>query len=303
MQRAFCVDLGRATAAALAVVVGLVGTADAASNTTNGKIVFQRNSNVQADLFAVTPTGEEERVLAANALHPAWSPNGRQIAFAASRDGNAGIYVMNADGSEQTRLTDDPSGDFFPDWSPDGRKIAFTSNRDGNSEIYVMNADGSEQTRLTDDPAVDQFADWSPDGKQIVFGRVGFPSGVQEIYVMDADGGNQRRLADGRFPAWSPNGQQIAFNPRASEIYVMEADGREPRLVTDGVGSLNLFPAWSPDGKQLAFVSNRDGNLNVYIINLDGTGLTRVTSDPRPDVLPDWHPAHFAPSAVAGSEP
>ena len=80
---------------------------------------------------------------------PAWSPDGRQIAFVSDRDGNWEIYVMNADGSSQTNLTNDLPDDTGPVWSPDGRQIAFVFCRDGSYEIYVMNADGSGQTRLT----------------------------------------------------------------------------------------------------------------------------------------------------------
>ena len=85
-----------------------------------------------------------------------------KIAFHSNRDGNSEIYVMNADGSEQTNLTNNRAPDAFPSWSPDGKKIAFSSDRDGNSEIYVMNADGSEQVNLTNNRAQDWFPSWSP---------------------------------------------------------------------------------------------------------------------------------------------
>ena len=85
---------------------------------------------------------------------------GQRIAFSSSRDGNAEIYVMNANGSGQTRLTTHPASDITPAWSPHETKIAFASDRDGNFEIYVMNADGSGQTRLTTHPATDVSPDW-----------------------------------------------------------------------------------------------------------------------------------------------
>ncbi|MBI4833902.1 MAG: PD40 domain-containing protein [Planctomycetes bacterium] len=85
-----------------------------------------------------------------------------KIAFDSNRDGNSDIYTMDADGKNQTRLTDSPKNDISPRWSPDGKKIAFVSERDGNSEIYVMDADGKNQTRLTNNPKSDSSPDWSP---------------------------------------------------------------------------------------------------------------------------------------------
>ncbi|NIO48958.1 MAG: DUF5050 domain-containing protein [Candidatus Aminicenantes bacterium] len=109
-----------------------------------------------------------------------------KIAFQSNRDGSWEIYVMNADGSEQKRLTNNHTGGVSPSWSPDGKKIAFQSDRDENREIYVMNADGSEQKRLTNNRANDLYPSWSPDGKKIAF--FSDRDGNWEIYVMNADG-------------------------------------------------------------------------------------------------------------------
>jgi len=113
-----------------------------------------------------------------------------QIAFSSNRDGNNEIYVINADGSGLTRLTNNPARDSYPAWSPDRDRIAFTSDREGNGEIYIMNADGSRVTRLTDNPADDWYAAWSADGKRIAF------TSDYEIYVINIDGSELTNLTN-----------------------------------------------------------------------------------------------------------
>jgi len=105
--------------------------------------------------------------------------------------GNEGIYVMNADGSRQRRLTRNATIYRGLAWSPDGRKIAFASDRRGNFDIYVMNADGSGMRRLTGNPAQDTAPAWSPDGRKIAFAS-GYL--ITAIYVMNADGSGERRV-------------------------------------------------------------------------------------------------------------
>src|SRR5438874_925420 len=141
-------------------------------------------------------------------------PAAGQIAFTSDRDGNVDIYLVHADGSGVTRLTNNPARDFWPVWSSDGTKIAFHSERDGNGEIYVVHADGSGLPNLTNNPAWDAAPAWSPDGTKIAFHSE--RDGNGEIYVMNADGSNPLNLTnnpgwDG-FGAWSPDGTKIAFN-------------------------------------------------------------------------------------------
>ena len=249
---------------------------------------------------------------------PSWSPDGRRIAFHSSRDDPDpnddedvwGIYVMNADGSDQTRLTDNAAWDSYPRWSPDGQRVAFQSYGDGNWEIYVMNANGSGRTRLTDNPASDDGPSWSPTGRSIVF--YSDRDGNREIYVMNADGSSQTRLTDNPapdlFPSWSPDGRSIAFvsdrddpdpndDDRIWNIYVMNVDGTGHTRLTANSAS-DSAPSWSPDGRSMVFVSDRDDPdpndddriWSIYVMNADGSGQTRLTDNSASDAGPSWSP-------------
>jgi Tol biopolymer transport system component len=221
--------------------------------------------------------------------------NEGKIVFASDRDGGyAEIYIMNANGTGQTRLTTNDARDLFPAWSPDGSKIAFASDRDGNYEIYVMNADGTGQTRITTNGASDEDPAWSPDGSKIAFSSD--RDGYAEIYIMNTDGTGQTRLTTNvdvweGVPAWSPDGTKITFTSERDgnfEIYVMNANGSgQTRLTTNA--SWDSFPVWSPDGTKIAFSSDRDdGNYEIYVMKKDGTGQTRLTTNISKDGPPAW---------------
>ncbi|MDQ3803543.1 MAG: LpqB family beta-propeller domain-containing protein [Acidobacteriota bacterium] len=220
-------------------------------------------------------------------------PNGK-IAFSSNRDGNHEIYSMNADGTNQVRLTNNAAGDIEPDWSPDGTRIAFTSNRDGNREIYVINADGSNQVRLTNNSSHDSSPAWSPDGQQIAF--ISERDGNYEIYVMYADGFGQVRLTDhwaaDTDPSWSPDGSRIAFTSARDgndEIYLMNPDGEHLTRLTNNP-TVDAAPTWSPGGAKIAFTSNRGGNKEIFVMNRDGSGPTALTSHAAIDTDADWSP-------------
>jgi Tol biopolymer transport system component len=232
------------------------------------------------------------------------SEEGR-IAFmrATSFDGpdiESDVYTINVDGSGETRLTDTPGLNGFPSWSPDGEKITFASDRDGgNWELYVMDADASEQRRLTNTPEDESVSAWSPDGEKIAYAIdvIENPS----IHVMNADGSNRRRLADGNWPTWSPDGQKIAYTMYSGEVpylAVMNADGSGQRSLGASVVQRMLGirgaeePAWAPQGEKIAFASYAGrNNSEIYVMNADGTGRTRLTDIPGHDHWPPtWSP-------------
>lgn len=209
-----------------------------------------------------------------------------QIAFTSTRDGNLEIYVMDADGTNQIRLTNHPETDLAPSWSPDGGRIAFSSNRNGgNYQIYVMHSNGKNIRRLTDGD-YDWSPAWSPDGQWIAFhSRRGEEKA--KIYVVAPDGTNLQRLA-GDIPssdieaAWSPDSQRIAFasyrGDRSAEIYLMDADGANHQRLTHDEAT-DREPAWSPDGSKLVFKVELDEDDIIAVMDADGSNRKNLTEE------------------------
>ncbi len=218
-----------------------------------------------------------------------------RITFQSVRDGNWEIYLINADGTGLTNLTQNPASDINPEWSPDGRKIAFLSERDGNWEIYLMNADGTGLVNVTRHPGGDFDPSWSPDGLQIAF--TSLRDGLQsDVYVMNADGTGLRNLSmdpavHDRHPAWSPSGSRIAY--ASLDVVAVNPDGTGLDNLTEHPTSCGYHGlVWSLDGGRIAFVACDipADNGEVFVINADGTGQTNLSRHAAEDVAPTWSP-------------
>ena len=255
-------------------------------------------STPQTTFAANTPTIEVDEPLLPDVTPTKFAPASFDvsglIAFASDMDGDFEIWVMNNDGSEPRRLTDNDSMDISPCWSPHGTQIVFISNRDGNDEIYIMDADGSNTQRLTNSEARESFPTFSPDGMQISFDAN--REGNWDIYMMASDGSDTRRLtnhpSDDWISSWSPDGEHIIFESNRDgdyEIYVMDSDGGNQKPLTDNQVH-DGYPSLSPDGSQIAFMSMMDGNYEVYVMDSNGKNRRRITDTPAEDSDPAWSP-------------
>jgi TolB protein len=289
-----------------------------------GRITFVRLVfGCQPDIYIMDASGDNATAIATDETiddESDLSPDGRQVVFFSGRDGNAYIYLMNADGSDVKRLTKGGGGDTSPRWSPDGELIAFS--RSGS--LYTMKPDGSEQTLImeaqasaTAEPcrAGGFIGSWAPDGERITYYSAVVRSGEPSSYwvcSINKDGSGIELLvgepAGGLHaePYWSPDGNRIAFRDDREgdciqtggsscdyDVWVLDLESGEQRSVTpdpDDKAALDIEPAWSPDGEWIIFASNRDDpNFDLYVVHPDGTGLQRLLNDPgAKDSYPSW---------------
>ncbi len=227
---------------------------------------------------------------------PAWSPDGKFIAYTSYGDNNPDLYTVSVTGRSTPRRISGFQGlNAAPAWSPQGGRIALTLSKDGNTELYLTDFFTGTFKRLTRNRALDSSPTFSPDGSQIAF--VSTRSGSPQIWAMNINGTDLRRLSyqGGRSydPAWSPAGDRIAYAVERPgdglEIYVMDANGRNAARLTDTLGA-NEAPSWAPDGRHIAFCSTRSGRYEIFIMKDDGTDQRQITRLAGPCSSPDWSP-------------
>jgi TolB protein len=263
--------------------------------------------NSRALLLAVLGFGGSLHAMSGQAVRPPMthggapsvSPDGSRIAFLSDRDGATDLYVINADGSGEARLTRTPEPESQHDWSADGTEIRFTVFANDESRLYSIAPNGKGQKLLGTVPG--RAMRLAPDGKSVLYWTGSWTA--MRLFASRLDGSGARQLTDGSGviwgSRWSPDGKRIAFADKDAQgvlqIFVMNADGSGRRRVTrfDEPGQQAQMPAWSPDGSQLAVQSGVRGQpAHIWIVDA-ATGAARKLAahvEHYDDEVPAWFP-------------
>lgn len=297
-----------------------------------GRIAFISNRDNKPEIYVMDPDGASQIRLTKNLASveveflPQWSPHGSQIAFLGESGEKAGrygdfdwdVYVVRAETTGVTRLTDHGQVRSFPTWSPDGSRIAYFAL----GGVYVVNRDGSAQTRVADSGASASGSPravcWSPDGNRVAFAAGYIRNQKAAEYVANIEAKNRAWLTagkgDNRNPVWSPDGSKLAFtsvirrrkNPHPecacdeeiedSDIFLMNPDGSSQVNLTRKPGDYQEL-AWSPHGKRIAFISHG----KLYDIRPDGSNRRMLTHGTGSDGNLAWSSDGTAMGFVRGT--
>lgn len=261
-----------------------------------GRIVFVRYlSDADWEIFDINPDGSGERLLTQGghtADYPAWSADGKRIAFVSARDGDNDIYTMDPDGSGLLNVThDDNYSDFNPSWFPDGKKLLFGSHCPGSGYacMYTINSDGSSGPQLVMDEVAYDYA-ISPDGTTLAYD----PYASSHLVLLNLRSLQSTVLQNVRFAfdlSWSPDGTQIVYSASSTngkeDVFVVNINDGVVTQITNTAYD-ETSPAWSPDGKLIVYTTNQFGADEICIMKADGTFVLRLTSNALKDDRPVW---------------
>ena len=287
----------------------------------HAKIVFRSVvRGAGAGLYVIDDDGLNVRRLTDDGWWPAWSPDGKQIAFSEEPPGapkwpqKAATYIINSDGSDLHRLTNEDTNEWGSSWSPDGRHIAFSSNRlvkegTGQKDIWTLNLRTKEMRQLTRTDGLTTEPAWSPDGKYIAY-RDDSPNGQFTVYIMRANGDTQRELAPGHFfrrrsfPRWSPDSQSVVYIEDTfdhgvggrlvtlSRKAVIHHIKTNKRRVVDTPDDWSIHSACFMGSKQLLIsAKGKDGKpakYDIYRYHLVTGEIVNLTNTPGDDFAMDW---------------
>jgi TolB protein len=269
------------------------------------QIAFVSNRSGNKEIWVMDYDGENQHALThlhTIALTPRWSPDATRVALTCyAQPGtssvlSAQICIYSLASNRLISFPRFQGTNASPAWSPDGSQLMFMSSMYGNPELFVTEASGARPKRLTYSTGANTSPSWNPKtGQQVAF--VSDRGGIPQLYIMNSDGSSQTKvdLADKGYvidPAWSPNGQLLAFSWRRPsgnyDLYVMEIATRELVELTRDVAR-NERPSWAPDGRHLVFESTRTGTRQIWTMLADGTQARQLTKQGQNE-SPNWSP-------------
>jgi len=258
------------------------------------KIAFVSTGSGNKEIYSCEFDGYYPQQITRNhdiSLFPAWSSDGRFVAYTSYKGGKPDLYIKNLAEMQEASVTE-KGINITPAWVPGKFELAAALSFSGDQEIYLLTGTGKIIKRLTRMRGSDLSPTWSPDGKKIAF--VSTRSGKPQIYIKDLVSGNARRLTfQGSYntqPNWSPRGDKITYSSMVDgrhNIFVIDIDGFEPLQLTRDSGD-NEAPSWSPDGSMIAFSSNREGPYRIYVMTAFGTDQRRLIIMKGEQTNPKW---------------
>ncbi|WP_066342191.1 Tol-Pal system beta propeller repeat protein TolB [Azohydromonas lata] len=226
-------------------------------------------------------------------ISPAWSPNGRELAYVSFETRKAVVWVQDISSGARRKVADFRGTNSAPAWSPDGSQLAVTLSREGGSQLHLISRNGGEPRRLTTSSAIDTEPVFTPDGSRIYF--VSDRGGGPQIYRMGAGGGSPERVTfNGSYnisPAISPDGRSMAYVTRQGggfKLMLMDLGSGDTRALTDSTDDES--PSFAPNGRLIIYATRGGGRDLLMTTTLDGRIKTRLLSSGLDVREPAWGP-------------